>query len=138
LTYKQSIQAIDIEIEIINSIPSSILTAKIDDKSKFKSENGKILQNSEANIDFAGYSKIAEGLSGSIDALNSISGAAGATVVAGGVGALTLSSLLGNSLGFLTKMIQIIEFTALMELFNVEYDRTLASLLSAIAKLTNI
>lgn len=115
LTYQESIQTVDIEIEVNNSIASSTIKAIIRDKNKFKTTTGKTLENKEATTDFAGYSKISNGLSQSLETFSSMSGEVGATVVTSGVGALTMSSLLGNSLGFLTKMIQIIEFTALME-----------------------
>lgn len=138
MVYNPSFQSVDIELEIQKSLASSTLKTKISDKSKIRTENGKTLKHDEASIKFDGYSKISSGLQSSLNAIKGIAGVAGGTVVAGGVGALTLSSLMGNSLGFLTKMIQIIEFTALMQLFNVEYDRTLKQLLSSVAMLTDI
>jgi hypothetical protein len=136
--FMQNIQAIDITLTINNSLSSTTLKATILDKTKIKTQNGKQLQNDSSELDFIGYQKLSSDFVTSINALNSISGATGAAVSTGSIGAVTASSLLGNSLGFLTKMIQIIEFTALMELFNVEYDRTLAALLGAISKLTDL
>jgi hypothetical protein len=96
------------------------------------------LENKSSSANMSGIVKLSGGLEGSIFALESISGTTSSAVVTSGVSALTFSSLFGNSLGFLTKMIQIIEFTALMQLFNVEFDRNLSRLLSAIANLTNL
>ena len=49
-----------------------------------------------------------------------------------------MSSLFGNSLSFLSKMIQIMEFTAFMELYNVNFDPILGNVLRIIATVTEV
>jgi hypothetical protein len=99
---------------------------------------GKELENSQATLDFHGYTIVSSGLESALVNFEELTKTAGQGFVAGSVGLITLSSFCGTSVRFVTKMIQILEFTSLIELFNVNFDRILQILLQSIANLIEI
>ena len=76
-------------------------------------------------------------MSNTIGALNigaSVGATTGYTV---SIGILSVSSLCSNALAFLSKLIQIIEFSALMEYYNVDFDPNLGIFLNRLNEATN-
>ena len=132
-----NVQAIDMTIEPLTSMEDTELVASILDISAFRTEDGKELVNDTSKSYFNGYQLISTSLEKTGEVINSAASLTSTAITATGLGAITFSSIVGHSVGFFTKMISILEFTALMELFNVDYDASLAKLLRAITNLTN-
>lgn len=115
------------------------MTAKFhEDKiNKISTKQGQRLSHTTSQTNFKGYTKLSEGAKNALEAAGTFASVAGVTSTVSS-GALIFSSLFGNSLSFLSKMIQIMEFTAIMQYYNIEYDQMLARVLQFISKATEV
>ena len=100
------------------------------------SGTGKKSVNKNTNYDFRGHESVPKSLQNSIDGVGTASRQAASAGVFAFIGTLTLSSLCTNSLSGISKLIQIVEFTAMIALFNFEFDPLLGNFFSQLAKMT--
>lgn len=121
------------------TVEQTRLSATFDsDKIQYiSSPEGKRLSHDRSEIQFGGYTVISEGFKKTIQAISSVTAASGA-ISSTSTGIVVASSLFSNSLSFLSKMIQIMEFTAFMELYNVNFDPILGNVLRFIAEATEV
>jgi hypothetical protein len=112
------------------------MIVKLKEPQSFQSASGKRAKNSKVKISFKG-NRILEGVVGTVvKALQSTTSGTGG-IFGSSVGILSLSSLFSNALAFLSKLIQIIEFSGLMEYFNVDFDENLGIFLRELNKATS-
>ena len=137
--FEQSDLSIKITLELTQTVAQTKIKASIplNVRSKIKTKSGKILSNEESSIDYKGYVKLEGAVKGTIAAASIIAKSSG-IIASTSSGIVVFSSFFSNSLGFLSKMIQIIEFTALMNMFNVQYDSLMAIVLAFLDESTQI
>jgi hypothetical protein len=112
LTYNQVIQSIDVDLKLKESIKDTTITATINDKSKIKTASGKILQNSESQIDFDSHTIQTENLTGLMSFIKGLN--IGNSLTSVGLAGAFLSATMGNSFSFFAKFILIIEFLGMI------------------------
>ena len=130
-------QHIEIDLDFKKSIERTKIDVSITNPDYIMSKSGKKPVNRMADSDFSGHrvdSKVASNMVGSIGTGGETGGSVGGAVA---IGLMTCSSLFTNSLSFLSKPIQVIEFAGKLKLFNFEFDPLLGNLLGKIGKMTN-
>jgi len=139
MTFNLSSFTLEVNIEFSASVPETIITASFPSNiaSMISTPLGKSLSNHSSDLNFEGFIKNDKSLLFSLGGTEIISSASGA-VSSASTGLVIISSFFSNSFSFLSKMIQIIEFTAFMELYNVHYDHTLGSILRFISETTEV
>ena len=118
------------------TVEKTTLVATLNHPDYIKSSSGKDLENKNSSRDFRGQTVLPKGVEEATETFASVGGQSARAVAGSSAGVLSVSSLFTNSLSCLSKLIQIIEFTSLMELFNFEYDPILGSFLRRLAKMT--
>ena len=102
------------------------------------SKSEKKLANKHSEVDHDGFLVLSNGAKSFFNIL----GWSSAIIAGGGkstaITALSISSLFSNALSGLSKLIQVIEFTTLMSLFNFKYDPVLSSFLSKLSRMTSL
>ena len=93
------------------------------------SRSGKKPANNKANIDFSGYRVNSKQVTSAVDAVGAGTETAGSTGLAASIGTLSISSLCRTSMSFLSKLVQMIEFSSMLRLFNFEYEPLLGGFL---------
>ena len=135
--YNIKLKRIEIELTFLQPIERTIMIFRLAEKNKFQGVTGKKLSNSEYRLDFQGKKSMPKFLDSFVKSLVVVSkGGSIATIGTSGV-AIMMGSFCSNSLSFLTKLIQIIEFTSLMELYNIPFDETLGRFLTQIREATD-
>ena len=109
---------------------------KLVNKDLFTSASGKKVENSESSVEFEGNRVLPESVDRMMGALTAGTSGSAAAILGTSSAALFIGSIFTNSLSFLSKLIQIIEFTGLMELFNVKFDQMMGQFLSQINEAT--
>ena len=127
---------IEIIFTFFKTIDKTTLIATFNNPEYIISSSGKKLQNKNFKKDFPGHIAISKDVEEATGTLGSVGGQGGRAVAGSSVGILSVSSLFTNSLSCLSKLIQIIEFTGLIEFFNFEYDPILGSFLGKLSKMT--
>ena len=100
------------------------------------SRSGKKIETEKIHYQFMGYRQDSETVVKTVETLGSVGGRGVRAMLIASAGALMVSTIFTNSLSFLSKLIQVIEFTSMLGLFNFEYDPLLSSFLSQLAKMT--
>ena len=100
------------------------------------SESGKKPVNNKTDPNFSGYRVNSKLVTDAADVVGTGAEKGGSVGLAASIGTLSISSIFTNSLSFLSKLIQMIEFTGMLGLFNFEYDPLLGAFLEKIAKMT--
>ena len=118
------------------TIKKANLIVQFLNRTKVKTTTNKVLKNSQFVYDFKGFTKLNSAAESTFKALSSVGPQAARATVTAGAGALTISALFSNSLSCLSKLIQIIEFSCLLELYNFDYDPTLGQFLNKLNEMT--
>jgi hypothetical protein len=101
-----------------------------------KSSTGKSIENKNSQTKFSGFKILSETVQSTIGALQLTNEVASQGSLASSVGLFSISSLWSNAFAFLSKLIQIIEFTALMQFYNLSFDENLGIFLNALNEAT--
>ena len=127
-------------MEIIFNFNSTInktdLVVTLANPEYITSGTGKKPVNRNTTYEFPGHVKISKALQDSVDAIGTASQEGASAGVAATAGALSISSFFTNSLSCFSKLIQIIEFTGMIGLFNFKFDPLLGNYFNKIAKMT--
>ena len=113
------------------------MTVTLQDSNKIKSQSGKTLIHSSSNYQFDGYTVLSKAVANTVDALKITTSVGSATTYTASMGLLSASSLCSNTLAFLSKLVQIIEFSALMEFYNIDFDPNLGLFLNQLNEATS-
>ena len=127
---------IEITIDYKKTLEKTEMIVTLNRPDYIKSSSGKSLENKNSSIDFKGQTVLPKGVEETTESFASVGGQSARAMAASSAGILSVSSLFTNSLSCLSKLIQIIEFTSLIEFFNFEYDPILGSFLSRLSELT--
>jgi hypothetical protein len=127
-----------VTLKFLKSIETTKLRATVTQPDKVSTPYGKKLTTESAYTEFKGFQVLSTGQQTIVSISNFLTSGTTSFGTTGAVGVVSGASLFSNALAFLTKMIQIIEFTSFMELFNVEYDASMGGLLRAIANATEL
>ena len=107
-------------------------------KDQFQSITGKMLAHIDYTLDFPGHKVMPETLDKVIQGLTYVTKDGVRGIFGTTPPALIAGSLFSNSMSFLGKSTQIIEFTGLMELFNIEFDPNMGTFLGQINEATTV
>lgn len=99
---------------------------------------GKMLNPSSVIHHFQGFHKLSKSAEMILSISHSFSPRVSTMGSTSAMALLSTTSLFSNAFAFLSKLIQIIEFTSFMELFNVEFDQSMGGLLRGIAESTEL
>ena len=89
-------------------------------------------------MEFEGYTKISSGARLAVEKVAAVSAQGSRAGTVGSLTVLTVSSLFTNSLACMSKLVQIIEFSCLMENFNFNFDPVLGNFLRELADMTSL
>lgn len=134
--FSPELNTILIDLTFTTSIPKSDLTVEILNPEKIKSMSGKTLSNNKSKIDFPGYAQLSKTAISTLNIISTSSKGTSAGALATSSGTVAVSSLFSNAMASLSKLIQIIEFSALMELYNVDYDQNMGKFLRSVNEAT--
>ena len=123
-------------LDFKQTVEKTELVATLNHPDYITSTSGKNLENSNSSRDFQGHTVLPEGVEEATEAFASVGGQGARAMAGSSAGILSVSSVFTNSLSCLSKLIQIIEFTSLMEVFNFEYDPILGSFLRKLSEMT--
>ena len=88
-------------------------------------------------MEFQGYNILPKQAKEVIEVISKVSKPTTGAAYYGGIAALSFSSLFSDMLAGASKLIQIIEFSCMMENFNFDYDPVLGYFLSNLTEITN-
>lgn len=129
---------INIRFTFKKMIKRSRIYAEISDQGGVLSSTGKILANKKAFVVFPGYAKIASTSESFIDTFSTVvSGTCLGTLFAAG-SSFSFSGFFSNALMSLSKLVQIIEFSAFMELYNISYEEVMGKFLQRLSQAVNV
>ena len=129
-------QRVLVTFEFKGAIKRTDMIFKLLNKEMFQGLTGKVVANDNYTLDFPGNKVLPESVDGFLDALAAITKSSSRTSVSSSSAGLLTSSLFTNSMSFLGKLVQIVEFTGLMELFNIDFDQTMGEFLSQLNEAT--
>ena len=127
---------IELTLNFTQTVEKTSMVTTLNHPDYITSSSGKNLENNDTKTDFQGYTVLPEGVAEATEAFASVGGQGARAVAGSSVVALSASSIFTNSLSCLSKLIQIIEFTSLIEIFNFAYDPILGSFLNKLSKMT--
>ena len=102
------------------------------------SQSGKKLVNNKTSLEFSGYRHLPNSTINALETAGTVTAQTTRVGLAASIGTLTISSFFTTALSFFSKMIQMIEFTSLLALFNFEYDPLLVSFFTMLGKMTEL
>lgn len=126
----------NIDLKIINSIEKTQIKGEFFTPEKIRTSEGKILTNKVSTIEFPGMIVLSKGAAKLVGSVTKAGKISSTVSVSASSATLAVSSMFSNALASLSKLVQIIEFSALMELYNVDYDQIMADFLRKISSAT--
>lgn len=137
LIWNRDVGRIELKFSFKSSIEATTLTVTLLNKEKFKSLSGKHLENEQNTIKFSGFTVLNSITTNTVDTLQGANKFGTRGIFALTIGVYSLSSICSNALAFLSKLIQIIEFSGLMEYFNIDFDENLGIFLHELNEATS-
>lgn len=137
LTFNQEKLRVEANITYLTTIEPTLIIARVSKKNLIKSPSGGLLAHLETSTNFPGYSINDDSISyKTAEAVSKFTQIFTQPASYLGIVAVSTGPICGLSFKFLAKMIQIIEFSGLMEYYNIHFDSQLAELLSSINEST--
>lgn len=99
---------------------------------------GQQLENFEASFEFKRASVVNSSVGGTLKSFSNLTKNIAPVIVFGSISIIITSSVIGFSIQSLVKIFIIIEFSALLQLFNVQFDQLLEHFLLGVYNLANI
>jgi len=138
IKWNQTLNKIQAEFDFFTDIEQTTIIARMSNPEYFQSSSQKFLNNSKSEILFPGYKKLTPDQQKTFTDAGKVTAVVTSAGSIFGTSVIVISSCWSQSFAFLSKLLQIIEFTSLMEYYNFPYDENLATFLSLINKFTAV